>query len=146
MSRKRYNIKIQFGDIVRRVLLSWLLAVALEYLLLPTKLRELSGLAGLAEMSFARVVVLTCALAALLTGISCFVRTKLAERWCAVAVFGLLVIAGVWTSASWAFLTACLLVYAVLAVFALYGWDHSPEKIAPKKARGACLITASSLV
>ena len=46
--------------LIRRLLLAWLLAITLESLLLPTALRNLSGLEGLAKMSLPRVCALTC--------------------------------------------------------------------------------------
>ena len=45
---------------IRRVLLSWLLAVVIEYLLLPAQLRDLSRLEGLRQMSLPRLITVTC--------------------------------------------------------------------------------------
>lgn len=136
--------KVYIGDILRRLILSWLLAAAMEYLLLPAALRNLAELDGLAQMSFVRVVGMTCGMTVLLTGISRFAKTKTAERWGITGAFALLTITALWASFTWAFLTICILVLAVLVLFAVCGWDHSREPATtPKKAHKACLwITA----
>ena len=78
------------SDLIRHFILAWLLAAAAEYFFLPGELRGLADLDGLAQMSFVRFVGMTGGIAVLLTGISFFVNLQRAERWCIVAVFGLL--------------------------------------------------------
>ena len=127
--------KIRTGDLVRHVLFAWLLAVAVEYFLLPAELRDLSGLDGLAQMSFPRMVGITCGLAVLLTGISCFVKIRAMERWGMVFVFAVLAVMALYASFTWAFLAACVLVLMFLVIFSVFGWDRSPEPVVkPKKA------------
>ena len=134
------NPVIRTADIIRRMLLSWLLAVTVEYGLLPGGLRDLTGLEGLAQMSLPRVMGLTCGIAVLLTGSSFFFRSGKLERWSAAAVFAVLAVTALGASFSWAFLAACGSVLGSLVVFALYGWDKTPEPAArPPKASKACL-------
>ena len=122
-------------SLVRHVILSWLLAVVIEYFILPSELRDLAKLDGLAQMYFGRVVGIACGIAVLLIGISCFVKTRKIERWCIVAAFAVLAITALRASATWAFLVVCVLVLVILAVFSIYGWDKTPEPVAePKKA------------
>lgn len=139
---------ITIPGLVRHIILSWLMAVMIEYLILPSELRDLSKLDGLAQMSFIRVVGITCGIAMLLTGISFFIKTRTAERWCVVATFGVLALAVLRVSATLAFLAACVLVLAILAVFGIYGWDKATENVVePKKAHRAYLwITVVLLV
>ncbi|WP_405379411.1 DUF2079 domain-containing protein, partial [Phascolarctobacterium sp.] len=132
------NTKIQIADILRHIILSWLLAVLIEYLILPSELRDLAELDGLAQMSFVRVIGITCGIAALLTGISFFVKTRKLERWCILAAFAVLAIAALRASATWAFLVVCVLVLVILVVFGIYGWEKTPEPVAePKKTHKA---------
>lgn len=132
------------ANFVRHIILSWLLAVVIEYLILPSGLRGLAKLDGLAQMSFIRVVMITCGIAVLLTVLSCFAKTGPAERWGIAAAFAVLAVAALRASASRAFLAVCVLVLAILAVFGIYGWDRIPEPVVePKKAHKAYLwITA----
>lgn len=111
----------------RRLILSWLLAVLLEVLLLPARLRDLSSLEGLAQMDLLRVLLLTGGVTLGLTGVSLFVRSEKFERWGIVAAFALLTLVLLPANFSWAFFLACALILAVLLVFALRGWDGSPE-------------------
>ncbi len=104
MPALKSNTKMQPADIMRRIILSWLFAVLIEYLILPSELRDLAELDGLAQMSFVRVIGITCGIAALLTGISFFVKTRKIERWCILAAFAVLAIAALRASATWAFL------------------------------------------
>ena len=140
MSKQKTLIQNPFTipNLLRHVILSWLLADVIEYFILPNELRDLASLNGLAQMSFVRLIGITCGIAVLLTGISCFVKTRIVERWCIVAVFAALAITALRTSATWAFLAVCVLVLAILTVFGVYGWDKTPEPVAePKKAHRA---------
>ena len=142
MSKQKTFIRNQFSvpSLIRHVILSWLLAVVIEYFILPNELRDLAKLDGLAQMSFVRVIGITCGIAVLLTGISFLFKTKKIERWCIVAAFAVLAIAALRASATWAFLVVCLSVLAVLVVLGIYGWDKNLEPIAePKKAHRAYL-------
>lgn len=127
------NNRITIPSLVRHIILSWLMAILIEYLILPSELRELSKLDGLAQMSFIRVIGITCGIAVLLIGISIFVKTRKIERWCIVAVFAILAITALRVSATWAFLAVCVLVLIILAVFGIYGWDKTPEPVAEQK-------------
>lgn len=133
-----------FSNVFRIILLSWLLAVTIEYWLLPESLRTLSNLNGLAQMSFPRVLVVTAAGMILLLGIARFTHTAAPERWALAGVFIFLAISVLRFSFSWAFLGVCILIAAGLGVYAFRGWDKSPEPIGnPQKASSVCLwITA----
>ena len=89
MSKQKTFIRNQFSvpSLIRHVILSWLLAVVIEYFILPNELRDLAKLDGLAQMSFVRVIGITCGIAVLLTGISFLFKTKKIERWCIVAAW-----------------------------------------------------------
>ena len=127
-------------NIVRHLILAWLMAVAVEYCMISDNLRDLAKLEGLAQMSFIRVVGITCGITIFLTGLSRFAKAKTVERWGIVAAFAVLAIAALCASATWAFLAVCLLILAILVIFGIYGWDNSPEPVAaPKKAHKAYL-------
>ena len=128
------KFSISPADFVRRLILGWLMAVMLEYLRLPVALRELSGLEGLRQMSFLRVLALTVAFAALLWLVSRFVKTQRAERWAVMGAMAILAFLAVSASYSVPFLILCLLAVAVLEVYALFGWDNSREMTAPRKS------------
>lgn len=128
--QKRY-----FSGVVRQIILSWLFAVMLEYLRLPGARRDLARLDGLAQMSLIRVIAVTCGGMLLLSGISRFVNPAKVERWAMVGVFGILAIAALRASFTWAFLAVCILVLIFLVVFGFCGWDRQPEPVSrPKRA------------
>lgn len=120
-------------DLVRQVILGWLLAVTMEFLLLSGSLRDLAKLEGLAQMSLGRVLLITCAVSVLLFSVSRFWNTAAGERWCIAGIFCVLAIATLQASFTWAFLLACILLFAVLAIFAHRGWASAPAPVAPIK-------------
>ena len=127
--------KRNVSEVVRQIILSWLFAVMLEYLRLPGALRDLARLDGLAQMSLIRVIAVACGGMLLLSGISRFVNTAKVERWAIVGVFGILAIAALRASFTWAFLVVCILVLVFLVVFGSCGWDRQPELVSrPKHA------------
>ena len=77
---------------MKKRILSWLLAVLIEYLILPGELRDLAKLDGLPQMSMIRIIGVAVGIAVLLGGLSRFARTKVAERWGIAAVSVLLAI------------------------------------------------------
>ena len=105
--------------LVRRLILSWLLAAVTEYCILPCKLRDLASLEGLAYMSLGRMMGFTCGFAVLLTVASYYLSTKIPERWGIAAAFAILGAAALYSSATWAFFGVCALVLIILAVFAV---------------------------
>ncbi len=121
--------KITAPDAARRVLLAWLLAVTIEYFLLPGSLRALSGLEGLREMSLLRVLLVTGALTVFLTGLSLRFRTRMIERWTFVAAFSVLTVGVCSAAASMVFTAVCLLILGAMLIFAFRGQDRRPEQL-----------------
>ena len=122
------------ADFVRQLLLGWLAAVTMEYLRLPKALRVLSGLDGLRQMSFPRVLVLTFVLTAALWLLSRFVKSQKGERIAIPAVLAVLTAAALTAAYTGAFLLLCMLFLGIAVVYALWGWDGSEEMTA-KPAR-----------
>ena len=146
MSKQKNLIsnRINIPSLVRHIILSWLMAVLIEYFILPSELRDLSRLDGLAQMSFIRVIGITFGITLLFAGISIWVNTRMAERWSIVTAFAIITLMALFASFTWSFLAVCCFVLVILIVFGIYGWDKSKESIAePKKAHRAYLwITA----
>ncbi len=120
-------------ELARQILVSWLLAVLVEYLLLPGELRSLGGLEGLAQMSLPRVLFITLSGTALFFAAARFSKGTALERWGMTAVFAFVAGLALAASFSWAFLAVCLLILAGLVVYGLRGWDSSPEPVSPEK-------------
>lgn len=132
--------RFQTADLIRQLLAAWLLAVTVEYLLLPSWLRDLSGMDGLAAMSPGRVLLLTALGTVLLWGLSRFVNTVSVERWCIVGIFTTLAVVSLRASFSWGLLCACIALFVLLVVYAARGWDSSPEPVfTPRSCHKACL-------
>lgn len=112
---------------IRKALVSWLAAAAFELSSLPETLRDPGQLQGLGRMSFPRLLGIWAGLTALLCLLSHFVPTEKAERWAMAAAFGVLAAEALGAAFTWPFLAACLLVGAILMVYALRGWDGRAE-------------------
>lgn len=132
--------RFQTADLVRQFFAAWLLAVTVEYLLLPSWLRDLSWMDGLAAMSPGRVLLLTALGTVLLWVLSRFVNPVSVERWCIVGIFTTLAVVSLRASFSWGLLCACIALFVLLVVYAARGWDSSPEPVfAPRSCHKACL-------
>lgn len=138
----------RLSDILRHLILAWLLAVTIEYLLLPASLWNLGGLTGLAQMSPVRISLITLLGAAALMLLSHFKEIRPAERLGIAGVFTVLAFATLCASFSWAYLTVCIVIAAALAVYCKLGWDCTPEPqaiITPKRS-GFLWITVGASV
>lgn len=125
-----------FPALIRHALTAWLLAVTIEYILLPTHLQTLGNLNGLAHMSFGRVVIVTVLGTAALLLAAARWRIGTAERWIMTALFAALAGIGLCRSFSWAFLIVCLLVLAGLVLFAVKRWQGAEEPLTTDATTG----------
>ncbi len=110
----------QLPRLIQNLAVSWLTAVTLEYILLPGGQKSLAGLAGIREMSGVRVLCVT-ALGMLLWNLA--PRSRY-QRWGLPAVFSLYAAASLRCCFTWPFLGACVLILALLVVYARYGWEQ----------------------
>ena len=106
--------------LLRRLILSWLLAAGVEYMLHPGDLASLDTIAGLSP---GRMLVMTGALLAALQAVPA--KYAAAERWGTAAAFALLA-GSLMFSFTWPYLAACLLILAVFAFFGMKGWAWAP--------------------
>ena len=134
------------ADVIRHLVLAWLIASTLEFLLLPMDLLNLEKLNGLAAMSFPRLLLVTVGTAAILWGLSLYFRTDTYERWAIPAVFALYSFLALAISFRWSLLAACLVILGVMVVYALRGYDaKTPVISAPKKAHWAYPVAVAVL-
>lgn len=139
------KISFSFPELVRHLLLGWLLAAGLELALLRPDLRELSQLTGVAAMSLPRLL---CVTAVLTAGLGLLSRKKpfpRLERWCIIGAFALLMLLSLPESFSPAYLCICLAVLAILIVYALRGHCAVPENATLQKCRPIFPILAAVL-
>lgn len=130
------------ADILRHIFLSWLIATAVEFLLLPPTLRGLDSLSGLAQMSLLRVGALTVCITVILTAVSLFWNIRVYERWGMVGAFALLAISALHNSFTAAFAVICALVLLILTVYALFGWQKQQHSLQPVRAHSVFLCLA----
>ncbi|MGM9552754.1 MAG: DUF2079 domain-containing protein [Faecousia sp.] len=136
-------------NLCRRVLLSWLLAVTVEFLRLPASLRRLEGVEALTQLSVIRTACLMCGCFLLLWAASLFFDTGRTERWLIAGTFAVLSGMCLYAAFSPAFLCAVLLCLALLGV---YAWKGAAAKTEPKTVleRGRrpalCLTAVFALV
>lgn len=113
-----------FQALLRRILLSWLLAAGAEYLLLPASSRPLDSLTGLASMSLSRMLLLFVFFMFFFSVLFRLFRCERTERFLTAAAFAVPAVFALQTSFSPAFFCGCLLIFIVLIVYALFGQAH----------------------
>ncbi|MBR4308358.1 MAG: DUF2079 domain-containing protein [Oscillospiraceae bacterium] len=130
-------------------MLAWLLAVCVEYSLLPRNLRDLSSTDGLPHMSVLRVSLLWGGTAIALCILGRFRNIEKLERWGMVAAFAYLGLLSLWVSATVGFVCICVGILLILVFFALHGRNSSPEPVCmapPAAPRALWFITGLSLL
>lgn len=121
------------ADGIRTLVLSWLMAVLVEYWMIGKELRDLSGLEGLAQMSLMRLICMTGGTTLILMAANCFFPVERIQRWGILAVVALLIIVALQTSFSWEFLLLCILVLAGFAGYARWGWNDQEVELATEE-------------
>lgn len=110
--------RICFWDILRLCLSGWLLGVAVEWLFLfPADLTGLESTLRVRPWRMVLVAFLGCLL---------LWPFPKAQRWVFLGAFGLCAVLALVGSFSWSFLGLCLLLEAILLVYALRGWNRLP--------------------
>ena len=141
--RKAKRELLRPGDVLRRVLLAWLVSAALLYTLLPHGLRALDTMNGAAAMAFAALVGLWLGCLALLHAAAWVWQTERLERWLLLAVFVWYAAVALAASFSLPLLGACVLVLVLLAVYACKGAEERPvEFVTPTRSRSGKALTA----
>ncbi len=114
-------------DLIRKLAAAWLMAVLMEYFLLPAGLRNLSGLSGLTQMSLARVAAVTALLFTGMLLVPVRFSSAGAERWCITVTFAILAAMSLAASRSWPYFAICCLLMLGFTIYSACGWDASPE-------------------
>lgn len=133
-----HRVKNVIADGIRALVLSWLMAVLVEYWMIGKELRGLSSLEGLAQMSLMRLICMTGGMTLIHMAANYFFPVERIQRWGILAVVALLIIMALQTSFTWGFLLLCILVFAGFAGYARWGWnDREEEFAAAEKAKNA---------
>lgn len=122
----------------------WILAVTVEYLLLPGDARGLSSLDGLCRMSLPRVAAVTLGGSFLVFGADRLGVPDKVQRLFLPVCFGALAVTAVVSSFTWAFLGACVLVWILLAVYGFFGWDPRQVSVCGGKKAGKASVWAAA--
>lgn len=128
MANHSIHTILQPSAVLRRLVLSWLIAVTLSYLVLPQDLQSLSNLDGLTQMSLGAVCVMTCIFFIAFNLIGYFTNSVQIERWLIVSVFTILSVVSIFTNFHWAYFVTCGIVTLILIVYALKGWNNQSEQ------------------
>lgn len=126
---------------ISMVLLSWLLAVTLEFVL---NIGTLADLNTISQMSILRVILVSAAVFSLLF----FVRKMLSPaylRWGLVCTVLILSVLSLAVSFSPAFLAACILLVFLTVGYAIGGWNQEPlpQAYTGKESKAFSWITAA---
>lgn len=135
----------KISDLIRRLLFSYLAAVTLSYLLLPRGERGLAHVTDPARLAPGRVLLTVLLLTATLSLLSRFVLTQRFERWGIVTLFAILSGTALCANPfSPSFLASCVLIEAILILYALFGWNGSERTLTPsdRPAKGAAWLMA----
>ncbi len=125
--------KLNISDVLRKVILAWLVAALMEYLHLPESLRSLAVLDGIAQMSLTRLAANTTLGFVGLLLLSHFPISCVLERIAFPAVFAALAASALAASRTEAFSNLCVFVFGILLVYALLGWKKEKDANAPGK-------------
>ena len=150
MLKSKQKFRIETAGLLRQLLLSWLFAATVEFLLLPAQYRDLTTLVPLDGMSGVRVLLLTAASFALLVLASQFAETVRLERWLMTGTFAVLMVTSLCSSFSPVFLGSSVLCLLLLLIYAWKGQAPMTQTAMPLppergKRPALCLTAAAAL-
>ena len=109
---------------IRRLILAWLTAAAVEFII---NLVDLSAIATLKTMSGLRMGAVAAVVLLACWGLSLAGVPAAAERWSVGGICGMLAAVSLVRSFTWPLLGACVLVLAMCVIYGLKGWNRDPE-------------------
>ena len=119
--------KLRIPDLLRRLILGWMLAVVLEFILLPEEARDLGELAGLAQMSLPKILLSTVAFCFAQYILAAFWDTRKLESVLLASLFPVMATVMLRDNLTMAFFMVCLMIGIILMRYAQKGWDRSEE-------------------
>ena len=141
-SMKTETTGSRFACRIRHLLLAWLIAAVGECILLPVSVCSMNGLQSLAAMSMSRLLIITGIVFVLLEFVFRRMRNR-TERFILLSVFAVLAAVSLSFTTTTAFFAICVLIFVILLIYAILGWDDSlPEQPEAKKSLPATLLTA----
>lgn len=117
------------SDLLRRLILGWFLAVTLEFMLLPEEARDLAELAGLAQMSLPKILLMTATFCFVQYILAAFWDTEKMERVLLAGVFAVMATLMLRENLTMAFFVVCLIIGIILFVYGKKGWNGSEETL-----------------
>ena len=134
------SVRIPAAILLRRLILAWLLAAGVEFMLTPG---DLASLDTVANLSAPRMLVMGGIFLAALYALPR--KFAAGERW--GMVFAIALLAGsLMTSFTPAYLIACLLILLIVVVYALAGWAHVPSKPLTRPAEDKRFIWIAAVI
>ena len=131
------------GDYLRKGILAWLTAAAVEFCLFPV---SLSGVSSLSQMSFLRF----CLIAFIaFSGIIFLPLRPKAERYALLAPVLCLSACALWRNFTWPLLAVCVLLVGCFAVFAHWGREKEQQveaKLQPAQKRYGVIVAVAATV
>lgn len=143
-ARKAPQRMVEAGAVIRRLLLAWLFSAALQYTLLPAQSRDLTGQES-ATPSFSVLLTAVLSVFLLLSLLNWWVDLARVERWALLGCFGWLTVVAVSASFTLPFFLACMVLLALLAVYAVRGavTEKSDISRSGDKALPGAAVTAA---
>lgn len=137
---------MKIKQIIRYLILGWVLAVTVEYYILPVQARHLGGFDGLCRMSLLRVAAVTLGCSLLIFGADRLGVPAKYQRMLLMGCFSALAFAALTASFTWAFLGACALVLILLAVYGFLGWNNRPETVSGEETASIRSISITAVL
>lgn len=139
-----HSLKNRASDLIRRMILSYLIAVTVSYLTLPSEWQALDKVAPLSVLAPARILIMTAILTFFLSLLGHFVMTGSSERvLIALSFAGLAAAVMIKNPFSYALLAVCLLIEGILILYAVHAWNGTEVQAIPLPAapwHRTCLI------
>ena len=117
--KNRVINRLSFGDLCRKLVLSWLTSVFVGYVRVPVEHRRLSALECLEKTSFGAVILSSVGICIFLCLLGLFVKTEKAERNGIFVVFAVLGAVAVSASPALPFFAACAVFLVCLGIYAI---------------------------
>lgn len=129
MAKRISNSILRAPNVLRRLILSWLIAVSISYLVLPGNLQSLADLEGLRQMSMLSVLIMTGIFFCTFTVIGYYWNKPEFERWFLLGVYMLLSGVSLHRCFTWPYFICCSVLFLVLVIYALQGWNDTAETL-----------------
>ena len=144
--KRRLRANLSAPIIIRRILVSWLIAATITYCVLPSHLQSLADLEGIRQMWLPGTGMISFVFFVFLCALGCYKNSCVFERVLFVVTFAILAGISLKNNFSLPYFSLCLFILVFLVVYGVKGWNSTKPSLFSKQTDSPTFLYIVGLI